>query len=101
MLFKHSNATIFIEPRTRKYVKEYEFLSFVRKYRKQLLDTGLDSLTTASKKVVDKAGGVFRNNIADAVTKSDDDKNEKQQPVEEIIPPGKRDEILNKLRKLF
>ena len=29
------------EPRTRKYVKEYGFLSFARKYKKQLLDTGL------------------------------------------------------------
>ena len=39
-----------VEPRTRKYVKGYEFLSFPRKYEKQLLDTGLDSLKTASKK---------------------------------------------------
>ena len=38
-----------IEPRTRKYIKGYEFLSFARKYKKQLLDTGLDSLKTASK----------------------------------------------------
>ena len=38
-----------IEPRTRKYIKRYEFLSFARKYKKQLLDTGLDSLKTASK----------------------------------------------------
>ena len=30
-----------IEVRTRKYVKRYGFLSFVRKYEKQLLDTGL------------------------------------------------------------
>ena len=43
-----------IETRTRKYVKRYKILSFSRnffhKYRKQLLDTGLDSLKTASKK---------------------------------------------------
>ena len=39
-----------IEPRTRKYVKEHGFLSFERKYKKQVLDTGLDSLKTASKK---------------------------------------------------
>ena len=35
-----------IEPRTRKYVNRYGFLSFSKKisnkYRKQLLDTGLD-----------------------------------------------------------
>ena len=44
-----------IEPRTRKCVKGYGFLSFARKYEKQLLDTGLDSLKTASEKVVYKA----------------------------------------------
>ena len=37
-----------IEPRTRKY----GFLSFSRKYKKHLLDTGLDSFKTATKKVV-------------------------------------------------
>ena len=31
-----------IEPRTRKYVKGYRFLSLARKYKKQLLDVGLD-----------------------------------------------------------
>ena len=44
------------EPRTTKDVKGYEFLSFARKYKKQLLDTGLD----ASKKLVRKAGEFFR-----------------------------------------
>ena len=52
-----------IEPRTRKYVKEYGFLSFTRKYKKRLLDTGLD----ASKKVAHKAGEYLGNKIADAV----------------------------------
>ena len=37
-------------PRTRKYVKGYGFLSFARKYKKQLLNTGLDT----SRKVVHK-----------------------------------------------
>ena len=42
------------------------------------------------------------NKIADAVTKSNDDNIEKQEPVEEIIiPPEKRDEILHKLRKVL
>ena len=44
------------EPRTRKYAKGYGFLSFARKYKKQSLDTGLDAVKTASKKVVHKAG---------------------------------------------
>ena len=33
-----------LEPRTTKFVKGYEFLSFARKYKKQLLDTGLDAV---------------------------------------------------------
>ena len=49
----------YIEPRTRKYVKVCGLLSFARdlcnKYVKQLLDTVLYSLKTASKKVVHKA----------------------------------------------
>ena len=32
-----------IKPRTRKYFEGYGFLSFVRKYKKPLLDTGLDA----------------------------------------------------------
>ena len=95
-----------IEPRTRKYVKGHEFLPFARKYEKQLLDTGLDSLKTASKKVVHKAGKFLGNKIAGAVTKSNDDKIEKPDDnlrnVEEIIIPlEKRDKILNKLRKVL
>ena len=95
-----------IKPRTRKYFKGYGFLSFVRKYKKQLLDTGLD----ASKKVVIKASELIGDQIADTAlseifafrTNSDDDNIEKQEPVEEIIfPPEKRDEILNMLRKLL
>ena len=45
-----------IEPRTRKYVKGYGFVGFARKYKRQLLDKELDSLKTASKKVVHKTG---------------------------------------------
>ena len=74
----------------------------MRKYKKELLDTGLDSLKTTSKKVVHKAGEILGNQIADVVTKSNDDKIVKQEPVEEIIIPlEKRDEILNKLRKVL
>ena len=86
-----------IEPRTRKYVQKYGFLSFLRKNRKELIDTGVD----ASKKVFHKAGEFSGNEIADTVTNSNDDKSEKQEPVEEIIIPSeKREEILNKLRKI-
>ena len=95
-----------IEPRTRKYVKRYGLLSFAKKYKKQLLDTGLDSLKAASKNVVHKAGEYLGNKITEAVTKPNDDKivklDENLRNVEEIIIPlDKRDEILNKLRKVL
>ena len=69
-----------IEPRRRIFVKGYGLLSFARKYKKQLLGTGLDSLKTASKQVVHKVGEflgnkVFLGNkITDTVTKSNNDK---------------------------
>ena len=63
---------------------------------------GLDAVKTVSKKVVHKAGEFIRNNMADAITKSNSNKLEKQEPAEEIIIPSvKRDEILNKLRKVL
>ena len=91
-----------IEPRTIKYVKGCGCLSFARKYKKELLDTGLN----ASKKVVLKAGEFIESRIEDAVTKSNDDKivtpDENPRNVEElIIPLEKRDEIFNKLRKVL
>ena len=62
------------------------------------MDTGLD----ASRKIVHKAGEFLGNKIADVVTMSNDDNIEKQEPVEEIIIPlEKREEILNKLRKVL
>ena len=62
------------------------------------MNTGLD----ASKKVVHRAGEFLGNKILDAVTKSNDDNLEKQESVEEIIiPPEKREETLNKLRKVL
>ena len=79
-----------METKTRKYIKGYGFLSFARKYKKQILDKGLD----ASKKVVYKACEFIRNN-------SDDDYIETQEPVKEIIiPPEKKEEILNQLRRV-
>ena len=92
-----------IEPRIRKYVKGYGFLSLARKCTKQLLDTGLNSLKTASTKVFHKTSEFLGNKVADAVTiKSNDDKIVKQEPVEEIIIPSeKREEILNELRKVL
>ena len=58
-----------VEPRTKKCIKGYGFLSFERKHKKQLLDTGLNVVKTASKNVVvHKAGQFLENKSADAVT---------------------------------
>ena len=54
-----------IEPRTGKYVKASRFLSFTGK--------------TASEKVMEKSGEFLGNKIADTVTKSKDDKIQKQE----------------------
>ena len=86
-----------IEPRTRK-LKLMDLLSFARKFKRHLLDKGLD----ASKKVIHKAGEYLGDKNADAVIKSNNVNIEKQEPVEEIIiPPKKREEIVNKLRKVL
>ena len=66
----------FIELGTRKYVKRYRFLSFVRnlshKYGKELSDKvtkqGLDALKVASKKVVQKAAEVTGEFIENKIT---------------------------------
>ena len=73
------------------------------------MNTRLDAVKTTSKKVVKKAGESLGNKIADTVaqtSKSNNDKSvkpdENQRNVEEIIIPlEKRDEILNKLRKVL
>ena len=52
--------------------------------------------------MVHKAGKFITNKIADAVTKSNNDKIEKQESVDEItIALEKRDEILKRLRKVL
>ena len=68
------------EPKFRKYVKGYGFLSFARKfgdkYCKKLMDTatktGIDAAKAASKRVVQKTaeatGDLIENKIADKLT---------------------------------
>ena len=68
------------EPRFRKYVKGYGFLSFARKfcdkYRKKLMDTAtkteIDAARTLSKRVVQKTaeatGDLVGNKIVDKIT---------------------------------
>ena len=84
-----------IKQRTRKFVRGYEFISFARKYKKQFLDTQLDAVKTASKKVVCKTGDFLGNEIVYPEAKSNGDKIVKQKPaiyenprnVEKIIIP--------------
>ena len=73
-----------------------------QKIQKQLLDTGLDSFKTASKKLFHKTSEFLENKSADAITKSSNDKILKPGPVEGmIIPIEKRDEILKVLRRIL
>ena len=69
-----------LEPKYKKYVQGYGFLSFSRKfgdkYGKKLMDTakkaGIDAAKTASKRVVQKTAeateGLIGNKIADKLT---------------------------------
>ena len=100
------------EPKFRKYVKGYGFLSFARKfgdkYGKKLMDTatktGIDAAKTASKRVVQKTaeatGDLIGNKIADKITsvgKTKEKENTNKQ--EEIyIPTEKRQQIINDLK---
>ena len=88
--------------RAKKYVKRYGYSSFPKKYKKQLLNTVLNAVKTASKKVVHKESEFIGNKNAGGVTKSNGNKIVKQEPAEKtIIPPEKGEETLNKLRKLL
>ena len=83
-----------IEPRTRNKLfcngyglDMYFAKKFASKYRKQLLDTGIDALKITSKKVFHKAaeatGEFIGNKIADKIVKT----NENSRNVKEIIIP--------------
>ena len=84
------------EPRFRKYVNGYGFLSFAK--------TGVDAAKTASKRAVQKTveatGDLIRNKIADKITSIGKPKEkEKTKEIEEIyIPPEKRQQIIDDLR---
>ena len=99
------------EPRFRKYIKGYGFLSFARKfcdkYGKKLMDTatktGIDRAKIASKGVVQKTaeaiGDLIGNKIADKITSIGKQKEKpKEKPEEIYIPPEKRQQIIDDLR---
>ena len=100
------------EPKFRKYVQEYDLLSFARKlgdrYGKKIIDTarktGTDAAMTASKRVVQKTaeatGDLIGNKIADKITSVSKTKEKTNKPEEIYIPPEKRQQIIDDL-KLF
>ena len=98
------------EPKYRKFVKRYSFLSFTRKfgdeYGKKLMDTvtkrGIDAVKTASERVVQETaettGDLIGNKIADKITFLSKSK-EKTRKAEEIyIPLEKRQQIIDDLK---
>ena len=102
------------EPRFRKHVKGYGFLSFAKnfgnKYGKKLMDTatktGIDAAKTTSKRIVQKTaeatGDLIGNKMADKITSIGKTKEKEKinKPEEIYIPPEKRQQIIDDL-KLF
>ena len=100
------------EPKYRKYVKEYIFLLFARKfgdkYGTKLIDTatktGIDAAKTAPKRVVKKNAeatvDLIRNKLADKIISLGETKsNEKEEERQEIyLPSEKRQQIIDELR---
>ena len=114
-----------IEPRERRYVKGYGFLSFARnigthaakvakdmsnKYSQKLIDTGkkseTDAIKTASKRAIQKTAEAIRdfvaNKIADKITsaskKSQLNEVNNEIPEERYISPKERQQIIDELR---
>ena len=100
------------QPKFRKYVKRYDFLSFARKcsnkYGKKLMDTatktGIDAAKFASTKVVKKTaeatGDLMGNKITDKITslgKTKSKEKEEKETEEIYIPPKKRQQIIDDL----
>ena len=101
-----------MEPRFRKYVKGYGFLSFAKnfgnKYGKKIMDTAtkteIDAAKTVSKRVVqttaEAMGDLIRNKIADKITSIGKTKEkEKTKEVGEIYTSSeKRQQIIDDLK---
>ena len=102
-----------IQPRERRYLKGYGFMSFVRnfshKYSKSLMDKGIDlSKTyakTAGKEILKETakatGDLIGNKIADKITsaskKSQSDEVINGIPKERYISPKERQKIIDEL----
>ena len=104
-----------IEPRDRRYVKRYGFLSFARnfsdRYSKSLMDKGIDVskkfAKTAGKKILKKTakatGDLIGNKIADKITakpsrKSQSDEVNNEIPKERYMSPKERQKLIDELK---
>ena len=101
-----------IEPRERRYVKGYGFMSFARnfndKYSKSLMDKGIDVskkfAKTAGKKILKETakatGDLIGNKIADKITAKLHNKDEviNGTSKERYISPKERQKIIDELK---
>ena len=100
-----------IEPRERRYVKGYGFMSFARnfsdKYSKSLMDLSKTFAKTAGKKILketaNETGDLIGNKIADKITakpskKSHDNEVINGIPKERYISPKERQKIIDELK---
>ena len=97
-----------IEPRERRYVKGYGFMSFARnfndKYSKSLTDLSKIFAKTAGKKILKKTAkateDLIGNKIADKITAKPHNKDEVINgiPKERYISPKERQKIIDELK---
>ena len=97
-----------IEPRERKYVKGYGFISFARnfsdKYSKYLMDLSKTFAKTAGKNILNETakatGDLIGNKIADKITAKPHNKDEiiKGIPKERYISLKERQKIIDELK---
>ena len=97
-----------IEPRERRYVKGYGFMSFARnfsdKYSKSLMDVSKTFAETAGKKILKETakatGDLIGNKIADKITAKPHNKDEVVNgiPKERYISPKERQKIIDELK---
>ena len=97
-----------IEPRERRYVKGYGFMSFARnfnnKYGKSLMNASKKFDKTAGKEILTETakatGDLFGNKIADKITAKPHNKDEVINgiPKERYISPKERQKIIDELR---
>ena len=97
-----------IEPRERRYVKEYGFMSFARnfndKYGKSLMDASKTFAKTAGKEILKETakatGDLIGSKIADKITAKPHNKDKviNEIPKERYISPKERQKVIDELK---